>query len=158
MIYVNDFPAHWSRSSTCQSSIGESNSQKEMLKALRECYTMYKYRLNLNGKSSNQSHVHSYVMAPSRSSFKHATPTWKLSEVWSTNQPPNFPQSQPTIQRKSRLTNSQSSRPKWRDIPLFIKVVHSKFKVLLKLWNPQEMERIRRMKEVEEKGSTRAVK
>ena len=38
------------------SAIGESNSQKEMLKALRECYTMYDYVLKsrecLQAKSS----------------------------------------------------------------------------------------------------------
>ena len=45
IIYVNEFLAHLIRSNTSLSDIGESNSQKEMLKALRACYTLYKYVL-----------------------------------------------------------------------------------------------------------------
>ena len=41
VIFINEFLAHWSRSSTCQSAIGKSKSQKKVWRPLRACYTMY---------------------------------------------------------------------------------------------------------------------
>ena len=55
IIYDNEFLAHWNRSSTCQSDIGESNSQEKILKVLRVCYTMYKYILKSKGNLQENS-------------------------------------------------------------------------------------------------------